>query len=183
MLAINTVHHMQYQIGDSNVTIRPMTAADAEIEAEFVRELSPQSKHNRFLEGVNELSEVMLKKLCDIDGKHVMAFLATISHNNNSDNNSENNKEKQIGVSRYAVGDKENEGEIAITVADEWQHQGIGKLLMAPLIEYAKNNGITQLYSLDLTSNQAMRHLAKDFGMTAKRESDDAQLTVYTLQI
>jgi len=174
MLSINTVHHMQHQIGDSNVTIRPMRAADAEIEAEFVRKLSSQTKHNRFLEGVNELSEAMLKKLCDIDGKHVMAFLATIN---------QDDKEKQIGVSRYAVGDKENEGEIAITVADEWQHQGIGKLLMAPLIEYAKNNGITQLYSLDLTSNQAMRHLAKDFGMTAKREADDAQLTVYSLQV
>jgi acetyltransferase len=174
MLAINTVPHVQTQVENTEVTIRPMTPADIKLEAQFVKELSAQTKHNRFMEGVNELSDATLKKLCDIDGKHVMAFLATIN---------QNDQEKQIGVSRYAVGDKENEGEIAVTVADEWQHHGIGKLLMAPLIEYAKNNGITLLYSLDLTSNQAMKHLAKDFGMTAKREADDAQLTVYSLGI
>lgn len=174
MLAINTIPHQTYQIADRDVTIRPMSAEDAKLEADFVKELSPQSKHNRFMEGVSELSEATLKKLCDIDGKHVMAFLATIDHNG---------LEKQIGVSRYAVGANEQEGEIAVTVADEWQHQGIGKLLMAPLINYAKNNGINRLYSLDLTSNQAMAHLAKDFGMKAKRESDDAQLTIYSLAI
>lgn len=174
MLAINTIPHRQYQIGDNTVTIRPMNTADAEIEAEFVRALSPQNTHNRVLEGVNELSPAMLRNLWGIDGKHVMAFLATIH---------QNNKEKPIGVSRYAVGDNENEGTFSVTVADLWQHQGIGKLLLAPLIEYAKNNGITQLYSLDLTSNQAMGHLAKDFGMTTKREANDAQLTIYSLDI
>jgi len=51
------------------------------------------------------------------------------------------------------------------------------------LIEYARNNGITQLYSLDLTSNVAMEHLAKDLGMTAKREPDDAELVRYSLEI
>lgn len=174
MLAIDTVAHMQYRIGENNVTIRPMSAADAELEDHFVKELSLQTKHNRFLEGVNELSSDMLKKLCDIDGKHVMAFVATIK---------EKTKEKQIGVSRYAVGDNENEGELAVTVADDWQHQGIGRLLMKPLIEYARNNGIKQLYSLDLASNVAMQHLARDLAMKAKRETDDAQLVRYTLEI
>ena len=174
MLAINTVPHIQLRIDDNNVTIRPMSAADAELEANFVRNLSLQTKHNRFMEGINELSSTMLKNLCDIDGKHVMAFVATIK---------EKNKEQQIGVSRYALGVNENEGEIAVTVADDWQHHGIAKLLMKPLIEYARNNGITQLYSLDLTSNVAMEHLAKDLGMTAKREPDDAELVRYSLEI
>jgi acetyltransferase len=174
MLAIDTVPHVQYRIGDNNVTIRPMSPADAELEAVFVKELPLESKHNRFFEGINELSAAMLKKLCDIDGKHVMAFVATIT---------EKNEEKQIGVSRYAVGDNEKVGEIAVTVADDWQHQGIGRLLMKPLIEYARNNGIKQLYSLDLASNVAMQHLAKDLAMKAKREAEDAQLVRYSLDM
>jgi GNAT superfamily N-acetyltransferase len=171
MLAIDTVAHMQYRIGDNNVTIRPMSAADEELEAEFVRGLSPNTKYNRFLGGVNILSSAMLKKLCDIDGKHVMAFVATIT---------EKTKEKQIGVSRYAVGEGENEGEIAVTVADDWQHQGIGRLLMKPLIEYARNNGIKQLYAIGLTSNVAMQHLAKGFGMkTTQEPGEDYLLRCY----
>jgi N-acetylglutamate synthase-like GNAT family acetyltransferase len=116
----------------------------------------------------------MLKNLCNIDGKHVMAFVETIK---------EKNQEQQIAVSHYALGDNENEGEIAVTVADDWQQQGIGTLLMKPLFEYARNNGIKHVYSLDLASNVAMAHLAKDLGMTAKREPDDAQLVRYSLEI
>jgi GNAT superfamily N-acetyltransferase len=172
MLAIETVPHIQYRIGDNNITIRPMTSDDSKQEADFVRDLSFQSKHDRFFEGVKELSPNMLKKLCDIDGKNVMAFIATIQ---------DMDKEKQIGVSRYATGTLENESEIAVTVADDWQHQGIGKLLMKPLLEYAKNNGIKKLYSIDLASNVAMHHLADDFGMTARRDPDDAQLVKYSL--
>jgi len=174
MLTIDTIPHMQYQIKNNEVTIRPMTSADAEKEAEFIKNLSLATKHNRFLGGVNELSAAMLKKLCDIDGKNVMAFVATINLEN---------QEKLIGVSRYAVDDNPNKSEVAVTVADDWQHHGIGRLLMAPLIKYAKNNGITQLYSIDLTSNVAMHHLANDLGMSAKPETGDANLVRYSLAI
>ena len=172
MLAIETVPHIQYRIGDNNVTIRPMTSADSKLEADFVRGLSLQTKHNRFFEGIKELSPSMLKKLCDIDGKNVMAFLATIQ---------DFGKEKQIGVSWYASDADGDESEIAVTVADDWQHLGIGKLLLKPLIEYAKDNGIKKIYSVDLASNVAMHHLADDFDMTAKRDPDDAQMVKYSL--
>jgi len=174
MLTIDTTPHMQYQIENHEVTIRPMTSADTEKEAEFIRNLSLDTKHNRFLAGVNELSAAMLKKLCDIDGKNVMAFGATINVNN---------QEKLIGVSRYAVADNPNESEVAVTVADDWQHHGIGRLLMTPLIKYAQNNGITHLYSIDLTSNVAMHHLANDLGMNATPEAEDPHLVRYSLAI
>ena len=172
MLAIETVPHIQHRTGDNNVTIRPMTAEDSKIEADFVRSLSLQTKHERFFEGIKELSPKMLKQLCDIDGKNVMAFVATIQ---------DMGKEKQIGVCRYATGSEGSAIEIAVTVADDWQHQGIGKLLMKPLVEYAKDNGIKKLYSIYLTRNVAMHHLADDFGMTTKRDPDDAQLVIYSL--
>jgi len=54
---------------------------------------------------------------------------------------------------------------------------------MKPLIEYAQNNGIRQLYFLDLANNVAMQHLAKNLTMTAQREPDDAQLVRYSLEI
>lgn len=38
------------------VTIRPIRMTDAAMEAEFVRKLSPQTKHYRFFGGVRENS-------------------------------------------------------------------------------------------------------------------------------
>jgi N-acyl-L-homoserine lactone synthetase len=130
------------------------------------------------MEGINKLSPAMLKQLCDTDGKHTMAFIATIK---------EPKGEKQIGISRYACGinenDSESESEMALTVADEWQHKEIDQLLMKPLIEYAKNNGIQKLYTFEFATNIAMRRIAKELGMTATVDPDDAQIITYSLEI
>ncbi len=43
------------------VTIRPIRVTDTAMEAEFVRKLSPQTKHYRFFCGVRELSPAQVK--------------------------------------------------------------------------------------------------------------------------
>ena len=178
MLAKETVSHLHFMIDDQEVTVRPLGPHDEKIELAFFNNLSASTKYFRFMEGIREISPLMLKQLCDIDGKHAMAFVATIK---------ETSGETQIGVSRYICGhletDDESEGEMALTVADKWQDKGIDKLLMKPLLEYAKNNGIKKLYSYEFAENSAMRHLAKDLGMTAKADPDDAQLITYSLAI
>ena len=62
---------------DQSVTIRPIRPSDDAMEGEFIRNLSMETKHYRFLGGVKELSPAELKRLCDVDGRHSMAFVAT----------------------------------------------------------------------------------------------------------
>jgi hypothetical protein len=71
------------------------------------------SLHNEDV-GVNELSPAELKRLCDVDCRHSMAFVATVN---------KNGQETQIGASRYAEYPDDGAGELAITVADAWQHK------------------------------------------------------------
>lgn len=156
------------------VTIRPIRITDSEIEADFVRKLSPESKHFRFLGGIKELSPQRVKELCEVDGHHSMAFIATIE---------DNGQVTEIGVGRYTANSKEDTREMAVTVADEWQNKGLGKQLVDQLIGFAKGHGIKQLYSVDLADNTAMRELAKDLGMTAKRDPEDAHMVIYTLSL
>ncbi len=156
------------------VTIRPLSPADARIEAEFVRNLSAETRHFRFLGGVKELSAAEIKRLCDIDGEHNMAFVATVE---------ESGREREIGVSRYAHGSKEGASEMAVTIADAWQHKGLGSLLARHLIDYARGHGVRQLYSVDLAENTAMRHLAQDLGMQASRSADDPSEVIYSLPL
>jgi hypothetical protein len=103
------------------VTIRPIRVTDAAMEAEFVRKLSPQTKHYRFFGGVRELSPEQVKLFCEVDGHHSMAFVATVQ---------KNGCETEIGVGRYAPNSKADIREMAVTIADEWQHKGLGKLLV-----------------------------------------------------
>ncbi len=156
------------------VTIRPIRITDSEMEANFVRALSPQSRHFRFFGGIKELSPQQLKKFCEVDGQHSMAFIATVH---------DQGREIEIGVSRYTSNSEAGTREMAVTVADEWQQKGLGLQMVEQLIDFAKGHGIKRLYSIGLSNNFAMRELAKDLGMTVKRDPDDAQQVIYTLAL
>ena len=156
------------------VTIRPIQLTDAEMDAEFVRQLSPKSRHFRFLGGLKELTPKMLKSFCDVDYLHSMAFVATVS---------QDGEEIEVGVSRYAPNTKDDIREMAVTVADDWQHLGIGTLLTEKLIEYARDHGVNKLYSVDLADNTSMRQLADEIGMSARKDPEDSHQVIYSLAI
>lgn len=161
-------------IAGQSVTIRSLHPSDSGMEADFVRNLSAETKHFRFLGGLRELSPAELTRMCDIDGQHNMAFVATLQ---------KEGREIQIGVSRYAQSESGDVREMAVTVADEWQHKGLGRLLALYLIDYARGHGVKQLYSVDLADNTAMRHLAHDLGMSARRNEDDSNQVIYSLAL
>lgn len=154
------------------LTIRPIRITDVEMESDFIRRLSPQSKHFRFLGGVSQLTPAELTQLCDIDGKHSMAFVATVWRDG---------REMEIGVSRYSPNSKSDVREIAVTVADEWQNRGLGVTLMKVLIEAAKSNGVKRLYSVDSADNTAMSALATELGMSSMRDPGDSRQMIYSL--
>lgn len=162
------------EIEGRTVTIRPMCRADMEMEQDFVRGLSAQSRHYRFLGAVGSLSTEEAQRLCDVDGHLAMAFVATIE---------ENGRTRQVGVSRYAPGTDSETREIAITVADDWQHHGLGTRLAEALIQHAREHGVSKLYSVDLADNTRMRMLAHDLGMSAARDPADAHQVIYSLSL
>ncbi len=159
-------------INDRWVTIRPIRSTDSAMEAGFVRNLSAATKHYRFFCALKELSAAQLSRFCDVDGPHTMAFVATVR---------DEGREVEIGVCRYAPGRKSELREMAVTIADEWQHTELAKLLMDHLLISAKQYGIRQLYAVELADNQAMRNFAKEFGMAAERDPSDANQVIYSL--
>jgi GNAT superfamily N-acetyltransferase len=156
------------------VTIRPIRLTDVAMESEFIHRLSPETKHFRFLAGVRELPAQELARLCDVDMKHSMAFVATVR---------QNGREVEIGVSRYAPNSHFDVREVAVTVADEWQHKGLGASLMNQLIQTARTQGIKQLYSVNLSNDTAMSALAKELGMSSIRDPGDPNQTIHSLTL
>jgi GNAT superfamily N-acetyltransferase len=169
-----TENTVQAIIGGEPVTIRPLHATDARMEAQFVGHLSVETRRFRFLGRITELSPAELRLLCDVDGRNSMAFVATTQ---------ENGHETAIGVSRYALSLRNGAREMALTIADEWQHKGLAEPLMAQLIEYAKGHGVEELYSVELAENYAMQQLAQKIGMSAARDPEDAGQIIYSLTL
>jgi RimJ/RimL family protein N-acetyltransferase len=164
----------QLEIAGKTITVRPMCHADAGMEQEFVRRLSPQSRHYRFLGAVRELSPKEISRFCDVDGHHSMAFVATVE---------EDKRPRIIGVSRYAPNADSGAREIAITVADDWQRRGIGTQLAKVLIRHAQEHGVRKLYSVDLADNSDMRSLAHDLGMHATVDPQDIHQVIYSMSL
>jgi len=156
-----------------HVLIRPLAEKDRDREYAFIKRLSPESRHMRFLAQISEPGTAMLNQLMDTDNKKRVAYIALVH---------ENGQLIEIGVSRYAATD-EHECECAVTVADDWKHLGLGTLLMEHLIKTARKNGFRQMYSVDAASNTSMRDLARALGFDTHNDPDDTRQVIHRLYL
>ena len=148
----------------TRILIRPIRPKDRQIEQEFVRNLSNESKYFRFMSAVNELSEGMLNRFTRIDYARELALIAVVI---------EDSHEKEIAVARYITNPDGRSCEFAIAVADAWQHRRIGRTLMICLMRAAHTRGLQVMEGFVLSSNQKMLGLMHALGFTINSAEDD----------
>ena len=71
-----------------------------------------------------------------------------------------------IGVARYIRSPvRPDVAELAVAVADDWQHRGVGTRLTEALAHRARHEGITRFTALLFADNTPMLHLIKSLGV------------------
>jgi GNAT superfamily N-acetyltransferase len=144
------------------VVLRMVRPGDAdELRRQFQR-LSPSSRYRRFLSAAMELSEDMVEYLTEVDGvDHVAIVAVTDSHDLKS--------EVGLGIGRFVrLADEPEVAEPAVTVVDDAQHKGVGRLLLSTLAEAARERGIRVFRAEVLADNAPMRHLLAELGATLR---------------
>lgn len=154
------------------VSIRVLRKEDAVLERDFIKRLSPESRWMRFLGGVGEPSDAMIRKFTDLDSQREMALVAVADIAG---------KPREVGVSRYSLTANGRSCECAVTVSDDWQGKGLGTLLMRHLIDVARQHGIESMFSIDAADNTRMQELASDLGFTRERDPDDPRQVIHRL--
>lgn len=155
----------RWQLADgTDIVIRPIRPEDAQIERSFVDNLSSQSRYFRFMQTMNQLSDVMLIRLTQIDYDREMALIAVTGAAD---------RELEIAVARYAINPDGESCEFALVVADEWQRRGIGTRLMTALMEAAKARGLVTMEGEILSTNANMISLVRSLGFTIHTSPDD----------
>ncbi len=154
--------------------IRPRNPGDAEAERAFIVALSPQARRYRFQEQIREPTPEMIETLVNVDHINDEAFVALADADERG---------AIVGVSRYAVGADPLTCEIAVTVLDAWQGQGLCTMLMRRLIDAARERGLQRMVSLDFAENQEMAHLAHHLGFHTAPDPDDRTQVVHTLAL
>ena len=157
------VHELQVSDG-TQVTIRPIRPEDAELEREFVKGLSPESKYFRFMDTLRELTPQMLARFTQIDYDREMAFIA-VTHSGG--------KETEIGVCRYITNPDGVSCEFAVVIADAWQGRGIAGRLMAELIAVAREKRLKRMVGHVLASNSRMLEFVGGLGFTLSYDPAD----------
>jgi GNAT superfamily N-acetyltransferase len=168
-------HHWIEPLNDgTHILVRPLEAKDRDREFAFIKNLSPQSRHFRFLATINEPGQPMLDQLMDLDYHKRMAYVGLIM---------DQGQLTEIGVARYAALADTSQCESAVVVADEWQHKGLATLLMKHLINTARHNGFTEMFSIDSATNSGMHRLANKLGFVGRQDPLDASQVIYRLNL
>ena len=157
-----------------SITVRPIRPEDIDLETEFARKLSKETRYNRFLGGGVRLTPEMLEKFTRIDFSRDMALIATATIEG---------AETVVGVARYARLEDDITCEFAITVADAWQGSGIGRKLLAMLVDCAPGHGLRKIIGDVLATNTPMLRLAHSQGFRIERHPEGAELRRVVLEL
>jgi len=157
------------------VTVRPIRPEDAQVEQEFVKQLSAEARYFRFMDTIRELTPQMLVRFTQIDYDREMAFVAIFA--------GANGRETEVAVARYITNPDGLSCEFAIVVDDEWQRTGLGRYLMTQLIEVARARELASMSGEILAANTGMLKLAGSLGFQIGESPADPSLRRATLSL
>src|SRR5215470_9056735 len=134
------------------VTVRPMGLRDGARLQAYVRDLSRESRRNRFLGAMKELPDAELFRLGRLDYDDQGALIAQTWSEG---------AWRIIGEARYAMTHERRLCEVALSVADPWQRRGLGLALMQTLEDRARDLGADVVVADALHTNEAVKRLAR----------------------
>jgi len=155
----------------TRVPLRPMRPEDVDYEQRFVRRLSEQSRYQRFLHQLPELPPAMLARFTQLDYDRELALVAFSP-----------DRSEFIGVGRFMPNADGETAEFALTVADDWQGRGLGRVLLERLCDCARTAGYRTLFGHILNANRDMLGLADRLGFAHVGRDGDLVTVARALQ-
>jgi GNAT superfamily N-acetyltransferase len=135
------------------VLIRPIRPEDAALIREGFDRLSAESRYRRFFGAITHLTDEVLEYLTNVDGVTHVAFVATQV-------TLDLKTERGLGVARFVrLADDPEVAEAAVTVVDDMQRKGIGRILLSTLADAARDRGIKRFRGEVLATNAPMQQI------------------------
>lgn len=151
--------------------IRPVKPEDAPLLLDLFEGLSEQSRYYRFFSIKQTLSGKMLIRFSQLDYDRHMALAAFTSSAD---------PESMLGLVQLISDPDHNRAEFSMVVGDTWQGHGIGSILLAKILEVAKDYKIKRVVGMVLPENKPMLALGRKlgFGVTRDLKSGDSVLSI-----
>ncbi len=140
----------------ARVLVREVTEDDRHLLQIGFAALSDRTRYFRFLMPHKYLTPAELDQFTATNGWDHVAIGALVDGTQTPE---------PVGIARYIrLADRPHAAEIAVTIADDYQHQGLGSLLVEVLATFARCDGITEFMALVHRENRSMLGLLAQFG-------------------
>lgn len=143
------------------VKVRSIRLADVPLLERMHATLSDDSVRHRYFHMIALASRTApqrLRYICQPDPHSETVLVALIPHIDGGEN--------LVGVARLEEDARGQSGELALLIGDPWQGQGLGKLLLACLIDAARERGLTRMVAYISPDNLPMQKLCERAGFT-----------------
>lgn len=159
---------------EGGVSVRPLPPHEAGHAVDRVfAGLSAGSRYQRFHGPVPRMTELLRRRLVDVDGHRRAAIVAEVTTDGGGGD------PVPVGLVELADAGR-GAAEVAIAVVDAWHRRGVGRQLIEAAAALAMRLGYTELRASALPENVAVRGLARALFPQARwrLDGDTVQLTV-----
>jgi len=145
--------------------IRPIRPEDETLMARFHTMLSEESVYARYAQALSlrqRTAHERLARLCFIDYDRQIALVAI----------DEQPQPRIVAVARLIKLHASRDAEFAVTVADAYQHIGLGSELMSRLTAIGRDEGLERFIGQISATNQAMLSICHRLGFRFENNTD-----------
>ncbi|MFD5393249.1 GNAT family N-acetyltransferase [Streptomyces sp. NPDC127097] len=143
----------------STVRLRPARPEDRGQVVRLYSEMSADNLRSRFFAVSRRSGEQAADRLCAPAEAGHRTLVAV-------------HGDRLIGVAEYEIGDDPASAEIALAVADDFHHRGVGTLLLEHLAHIARENGLSAFTADVLADNHLIHKVFADLGLRVTRQYD-----------
>jgi acetyltransferase len=158
-------------VGDMRFVMRPIHPSDTALYPPFLGKMDPEDMRRRFLVSMPKLSTSMLVRLTQLDYDRDIAFVAL-----------EESTGALAGIVRYSSDPDHRTAEYGALVRSDFKGRGLGRALMRRLVDYARKEGIEELFGMILPDNERMLSICRDLGFSVSERVSGEDLVRASLR-
>ena len=129
------------------VRVRPTRTTDTRAMQELFYRLPAEDVRTRFFQKLTSLSDAAAQQLCSVNYDDEMAFAAVVGPPE---------RERIVGAVSYYVDPRSGLADVGYMVDPDWQGAGLGGMLHARAVEYARTHGVRGFTADVLVGNSRM---------------------------
>ena len=153
------------------VTIRPIRAEDEPLMVDFHGRLSESAVYMRYfqvLKLARRTTHDALTRVCFVDYDREMVLVA--------ERRGALPTERQIlATANLTKLSRQNTGEVAVLVADDYQRHGLGTELIRRLVDVARDEHLDRVLASTMTDNHGMCAVFRRLGFALSNDGDEVQ--------